>query len=143
MNIKRIYAIVYKKDMRMACNSTPKEGFTVKTKDKPLCVLCRGRVGAEFGSQLLGRLHQEASACAVQTDDGEISLLIFDTYAPAQGVFSQDWPEGARVVLYSNHPTGNMEPSDDDLRNLASMPEGTELSIICGRRCVKWNGRQK
>ena len=110
----------------------------MKTRDKPLHVLCRGWIDAAFGARLLGRLHQEASACVVQSRAGEFELMFFDTYAPAGPAFGGALPEGARVLLYSNHPTGNMQPSANDLRNLDALPAGAELSVVCGGNCMPW-----
>lgn len=110
----------------------------MKTRDKPLHVLCRGWIDAAFGARLLGRLHQEASACVVQSRAGEFELMFFDTYAPAGPAFGGALPEGARVLLYSNHPTGNMQPSANDLRNLDALPAGAELIIVCGGNCMPW-----
>lgn len=112
----------------------------MNAREKPLRVLCRGWVGVGFGSQLLGMLHEEASACVVQRTEGELFLTVFDTFAPPHGEFFWTAPADARVLLFSNHPAGNMEPSPRDLRNLAAMPAGTELVIVCGHRSVRWTG---
>ena len=48
--------------------------------------------------------------------------------------------EEARIALYSNHYQHGIEPTDDDLRNLAALPEGATLYIVRGRRCVRWRG---
>ena len=56
----------------------------MKTRDKPLHVLCRGWIDAAFGARLLGRLHQEASACVVQSRAGEFELM-FSTRTRPQG----------------------------------------------------------
>ena len=125
--------------MRIACIKIV-GGIAVNTREKPLRVLCRGWVDVGFGSQLLGRLYEEASACVVQSVMGELSLTVFDTYAPPREIFAGEWPADARVLLFSNHPAGNMEPSPRDLRNLAAMPAGTELVIVCGHRSVRWTG---
>ena len=71
---------------------------------------------------------------------GEFSLTVFDTYAPPREIFAGEWPDNARVLLFSNHPAGNMTPSSSDLRNLAAMPAGTGLVIVCGRRSERWQG---
>ena len=125
--------------MRIACIKIV-GGIAVNTREKPLRVLCRGWVDVGFGSQLLGRLYEEASACVVQSVMGELSLTVFDTYAPPREIFAGEWPDDARVLLFSNHPAGNMTPSSSDLRNLADMPAGTGLVIVCGRRSERWQG---
>ena len=112
----------------------------MNAREKPLRVLCRGWVDVGFGSQLLGRLYEEASACVVQSVMGELSLTVFDTYAPPREIFAGEWPDDARVLLFSNHPAGNMTPSSSDLRNLAAMPAGAGLVIVCGRRSERWQG---
>ena len=58
--------------------------------------------------------------------------------APAGPAFGGALPEGARVLLYSNHPTGNMQPSANDLRNLDALPAGAELIVVCGGNCMPW-----
>ena len=115
----------------------------METRDKPLRVLCRGWVEAGFGVRLMGRLHVEASACVVQSRAGELALTLFDSYAPAGAAFCPPAPEGARITLYSNHPAGNMEPTQDDFQHLACLPEGTGLVIVCGSRCVRWEGGRR
>ena len=47
------------------------------------------------------------------------------------------------IALYSNHYQHGLEPTEDDLRNLAALPEGTALYIVRGRRCVRWNGNNQ
>ena len=60
-----------------------------------------------FGSQLLGMLHEEASACVVQrTKKGRLFLTVFDTFAPPHGEFFWTAPADARVLLFSNSSRG-------------------------------------
>ena len=51
-----------------------------------------------------------------------------------------DVGEGARIALYSNHYQHGFEPTDDDVRNLAALPESATLYIVRGHRCVRWRG---
>ena len=110
----------------------------MKTMDKPLHVLCRGWVDIGFGARLMGRLHQEASACVVQSRAGVFELTLFDTFAPVQPFPGALADSGARVLLFSNHPTGNMRPTKEDMRNLAALPAGAELVVVCGADCQPW-----
>ena len=109
-------------------------------KDKALHVLCRGWVSATFGTALFGDVYTDTAALVIQSECGEIALRLFDPYAPAEDVLASVWPEGARIALYSNHYQHGLEPTDDDLRNLAALPEGAALYIVRGRRCVRWRG---
>ena len=107
-------------------------------KDKALHVSCEGRIGAAFGVALFGDVYTDAAALVIQSGRGKAILRLFDPCAPADGVFAGGWPEGARIALYSNHYQHSLEPTNDDLRNLATLPEGTRLYIVRGRRCVRW-----
>ena len=109
-------------------------------KDKALHVSCEGRIGAAFGVALFGDVYTDAAALVVQLEYGEVALRLFDPYAPAEDVFAGGWPEGARIALYSNHYQHGLEPTDDDLRNLAALPESATLYIVRGHRCVRWRG---
>ena len=109
-------------------------------KDKALHVSCEGWIGAAFGVALFGDVYTDTAALVIQSGRGKAILRLFDPCAPADGVFAGGWPEGARIVLYSNHYQHGLEPTDDDLRNLAALPEGATLYIVRGRRCVRWRG---
>lgn len=102
-----------------------------------LCVKCDATQEADFGVALFGKLYQQASAYAIVTSEEQREMRIFDT-AFARETLYREWPEGARVVLYTNHPEGNMLPSEDDMENLAAMPAGTELYVVWEDRCVRW-----
>ena len=107
-------------------------------KDKALHVLCEGWVSADFGVALFEDVCTDVAALAIQKEEGEAALRLFDPYAPPRDVFAGDWPEGACITLYSNHYQHSMEPTNDDLRNLAALPEGTALYIIRESHCKKW-----
>ena len=109
-------------------------------KDKALHVSCEGRIGAAFGVALFGDVYTDAAALVIQSGRGEAVLRLFDSCAPADDVFAGDWPEGARIALYSNHYQHGLEPTDDDVRNLAALPESATLYIVRGHRCVRWRG---
>ena len=95
-------------------------------------------VGTEFGCRLFGKLYEAASAYVIRNADGEGELCLFDTTF-AREVLDRFWPNGAEVVLYSNHPEGNMSPTEDDMENLSLMPAGTRLFIACEDECAEWN----
>ena len=101
-----------------------------------------GSVGTEFGCRLFGKLYEAASAYVIRNADGKGELCLFDTTF-AREVLKRPWQDGAEVVLYSNHPEGNMSPTDDDLENLALMPEETRLFIVCEDECVEWKTAKK
>ena len=109
-------------------------------KDKALHVSCEGRIGAAFGAALFGDVYTDAAALVIQKEGGEAALRLFDPYAPAEDVFAGGWPKGVRIALYSNHYQHGFEPTEDDLHNLAALPEGATLYIVRGRRCVRWRG---
>lgn len=99
-------------------------------------------VGTEFGCRLFGKLNEAASAYVIRNADGEGELCLFDTTF-ARKVLDRPWPDEAEVVLYSNHPEGNMSPTGDDLENLALMPAGARLFIVCEDECVERNTAKK
>ena len=101
-----------------------------------------GFIGTEFGCRLFGHLYVPASAYVIQSTNGEGELCLFDTTF-AREVLMRPWPDGAELALYSNHPEGNMSPTEDDLKNLALMPAGTRLFIVCEDECVEWNMAKK
>ena len=107
-------------------------------KDKALHVLCKGWISADFGRRLFGEVYVDVAAIAVQQERGEAEVRLFDPASPAKDVLKREWPEGARIALYSNHYQHSMEPTDDDLRNLAALPEGTALYIVRESCCKKW-----
>ena len=111
-------------------------------RDKALHVSCEGRTGAAFGVALFGGIYADAAALVIQSERGKAILRLFDPYAPAEDVFAGSWPEDARIALYSNHYQHSLEPTNDDLRNLAALPEGATLYIVRGRRCVRWKGNR-
>ena len=111
-------------------------------RDKTLHVSCEGRISAAFGIALFGDVYTDVAALVIQPEREEATLRLFDPYTPAAGIFAGGWPKGTRIALYSNHYQRNLEPTDDDLRNLAALPEGTTLYIVRGRRCVRrWGGK--
>ena len=112
----------------------------MKTEKTALHVSCEGWTGAAFGVALFGDAYTDVAALVTQKERGRATLRFFDPYAPADDVFAGGWPESARIVLYSNHYQHGFEPTDDDLRNLAALPEGATLYIVRGRRCVRWKG---
>ena len=97
-----------------------------------------GFIGTEFGCRLFGKLYEAASAYVIRNADAEGELCLFDTTF-AREVLDRSWPEGAVFALYSNHPEGDMSPTEDDLENFALMPAGTRLFIVYEDECVEWN----
>ena len=95
-----------------------------------------GFVGTEFGCRLFGHLYEAASAYVIQNTNGEGELCLFDTTF-AREVLKRPWPNGAVIALYSNHPEGNLSPTEDDMENLSLMPAGTRLFIVCEDECVE------
>lgn len=109
-------------------------------KDKALHVQCKGWISADIGKRLFGEVYVDVAAIAVQQGRGEAKVRIFDPASPAKDALEREWPEGARIALYSNHYQHSMEPTEDDLRNLAALPEGTALYIVQGSHCKRWKG---
>lgn len=101
-----------------------------------------GSVGTEFGRRLFGKLYEAASAYVIRNADGEGELCLFDTTF-AREVLDRSWPNGVELALYSNHPEGNLSPTEDDMENLALMPIGTCLFIVYEDECVEWNTAKK
>ena len=101
-----------------------------------------GFVGTEFGCRLFGHLYEAASAYVIQSADGEGELCLFDTTF-AREVLDRSWLNGAVFTLYSNHPEGNLSPTEDDLKNLTLMPAGTRMFIVCEDECVEWDMTRK
>ena len=97
-----------------------------------------GFIGTEFGCRLFGHLYEPASAYVIQSTNGEGELCLFDTTF-ARELLKRPWPDGAELALYSNHPEGNMSPTEDDMENLSLMPAGTRLFIVYEDECVEWN----
>lgn len=90
-----------------------------------------------FGALLLGMVYQEASAYALLDEEGAIvEFKLFDTM-DSQPALARDWPGGARIALYSNHPYGDLRPTQDDLRNLARLP-GAALFVVCEGQCTRF-----
>ena len=83
-------------------------------------------------------LYEAASAYVIQSTNSEGELCLFDTTF-AREILDRSWPNGAELALYSNHPEGNMSPTEDDLENLALMPTGTRLFIVYEDECVERN----
>lgn len=110
----------------------------MRSTDVALQVLHRSEPDERLGVKLFGKLYQEASAYAIR-HDGRLEVGIFDTVF-ARDALQRTWPEGSIAALYSNHPEGDMQPRAGDLENLAAMPDGTKLYIVCERRCVRWDG---
>ena len=109
-------------------------------KDKALHVSCEGWTGVGFGVALFADVCTDVAALAIQKEGGEAALRLFDPYAPAEDVFAGGWPKGVRIALYSNHYQHGFEPTEDDLHNLAALPECAALYIVRGHRCVRWQG---
>ena len=110
-------------------------------KDKALHVSCEGWTGVGFGVALFADVCTDVAALAIQKEGGEAALRLFDPYAPAEDVFAGGWPKGVRIALYSNHYQHGFEPTEDDLHNLAALPEGAgnRAPFLCffraGRSC--------
>ena len=85
---------------------------------------CEGWAGAAFGVALFADVCTDVAALAIQKEGGEAALLLFDPYAPAEDVFAGGRSKDARIALYSNHYQHGFEPTEDDLHNLAALPEG-------------------
>ena len=93
-------------------------------KDKALHVSCEGWTGVAFGVALFADVCTDVAALAIQKEGGKAALRLFDPYAPAEDVFAGGRSKDARIALYSNHYQHGFEPTEDDLHNLASLPEG-------------------
>ena len=142
MNIQEEYAIVY--IQLCAGLNTPCGGMgymDAQAKRGPLRVRCEDWLDESFGSKLFGEAYPEASAYTVQIGRAEAEICVFDANNAAQ-TLDRDWPKDARTALYSNRRGDAIAPTEQDLKNLAAMPEGTTLYIVCGRRCVRWNGKR-
>lgn len=121
------------------CKTNPEE-MCIRMSDfnvLPLRELPGGFIGTEFGKRLFGKLYAAASAYVIQAPNGEGELGLLDT-AFAREALKRPWPDGAEFGLYSNHPEGDMSPTEDDLENLALMPTGTRLYIVCEDDCIEW-----
>ena len=101
-----------------------------------------GFVGTEFGCRLFGHLYEAASAYMIQNSNGEGELCLFDTTF-AREVLKRPWPDGAVFDLYSNHPEGNLSPTEDDMENLSLMPAVTRLFIVSEDECAEWDMTRK
>ena len=101
-----------------------------------------GGIGMEFGCRLFGHLYEAASAYVIRNADGEGELCLFDT-SFAREVLNRSWPDGAELALYSNHPEGNLSPTEDDMENLSLMPAVTRLFIVYEDECVEWDMTRK
>ena len=97
-----------------------------------------GSGGTEFGRRLFGDLYEVASAYVLRIADGEGEMRLFDTIFARQAL-KRSWPDGDEVALYSNQPEGKLSTAEGDLKNLALMPSGTHLFIVCEDKCVEWN----
>lgn len=94
---------------------------------------CGDNSPARLGVVLFEFVYAEVSAVYYP---GIGALKLFDTYTP--DVLSREWmPDDEKVIIFSNHPTGNMNPSADDRRNLAMLPAGARLFIVCEQKCVE------
>ena len=112
----------------------------MRTEKIALRVARKGWIGVAFGVALFGDIYTDAAALVIQSEQGTAILRLFDPYAPAEDVFAGSWPEDARIALYSNHYQHGFEPTEDDLHNLAALPECAALYIVRGHRCVRWRG---
>ena len=99
-------------------------------------------IGTEFGCRLFGKLYEHASAYVIQRANGDGELCLFDTTF-AREVLKRPWTDGAKFALYSNHPEGNLSPTEDDMENLSLMPAETRLFIVSEDSCVEWNTARK
>ena len=106
---------------------------------KENCFLLRDiQIDEVLGVRLFGKVYQEVSAF-VELGRNGLKLRLFDScFAPE--VLEREWEAGARFALYTNHPEGDMRPREQDLRNLALMPERTEMYIVYEDECVRWEG---
>ncbi len=111
-------------------------------REAALHVSYEGNVGAAFGVALFRNVYTEVAALVEQRGREGADVRLFDPYAPAGEVFGREWPSGACLTLYSNHYQCGLWPTEDDLRNLAALPEGTRLYIVRGCRCVRWKGNR-
>ena len=109
-------------------------------KDRAPRVSCEGWTSADFEAAPFADVCTDAAALTIRKEGGEAALRLFDPYAPAEDVFAGGWPKGVRIALYSNHYQHGFEPTEDDLHNLAALPEGAALYIVHGHRCVRWRG---
>lgn len=92
----------------------------------------QGITPQQLGVLLFEFVYAEVSA-VYRPDTG--ALRLFDTYAP--DALKMEWPDGVEPMVFSNHPTGDMEPGADDRRNAALLPAGARLFIVCERACVE------
>ncbi|MEF9894398.1 MAG: hypothetical protein RR843_01320 [Clostridia bacterium] len=91
----------------------------------------------QFGVLLMGKVYQELSAYVLIDPAGEVTALkLFDT-SHAPEMLGRMRPTNRTVALFSNHPTGNMTPTADDLRNRRLLL-GAELYLVCETCCVRY-----
>ncbi|MEG2859295.1 MAG: hypothetical protein RSA12_05285 [Clostridia bacterium] len=91
----------------------------------------------QFGVLLMGKVYQELSAYVLIDPAGEVTALkLFDT-SHAPEMLGRVRPTNRTVALFSNHPTGNMTPTADDLRNRRLLL-GAELYLVCETCCVRY-----
>ena len=69
-------------------------------------------------------------------------MRLFDAIFARQAL-KRSWPDGDEVAFYSNQPEGKLATAEGDLKNLALMPSGTRLFIVCEDECVEWNRARK
>lgn len=92
-----------------------------------------------FAVWLFGRVYTQVSALVWVDERGvPAGFEQFDSYAGLPEALAA--PEGAASVLVSNHPEGNLSPSEDDECNLrrieAMLGARPRLFIVCEDSCI-------
>ncbi|WP_102410637.1 hypothetical protein [Beduinella massiliensis] len=92
-----------------------------------------------FAVWLFGRIYTQVSAVVwVDARGVPAGFEQFDSFAGLPEALSA--PEGTSAVLVSNHPEGNLSPSEDDARNLrrieALLGARPRLFIVCEDSCI-------
>ena len=91
------------------------------------------RICREHGAALtVTEMVSTKALCYQDRKTPRLLELAPDEHPAAVQIFGHEpetMAEGARIALYSNHYQHGLEPTDDDLRNLAALPEGALVRL--------------